>query len=144
MTRGWAHAPARATTSIGTIFGVEPGCRVSPEPPLAAFPAPFAGSGGEFTETPAHPRQIALNFGDMNRENIRSNESGTTLTGLIVLTATVVTAAVVWNTFTSQVTVSTVLSGDEARTIVSMLFDVLYDALAHLLRYMSKASLLVA
>jgi hypothetical protein len=81
----------------------------------------------------------------MDYQHVSHNDAhGTILTGLIVLTATVLTALVVWNVLAPHATMTTVLVGEEARTIVSMLFDVLYDALAHLLRYISKAPALVS
>ena len=61
---------------------------------------------------------------------------GLSLFGLIAIVSVVLTAAVVWLFLTNPVTVATAISDGEISPIVRSLAEVLYQALAGLLKYL--------
>ena len=61
---------------------------------------------------------------------------GLSLFGLIAIVSVVLTAAVVWLFLTNPVTVATAVSDGEISPIVRSLAEVLYQALAGLLKYL--------
>ena len=61
--------------------------------------------------------------------------TGAGLTGLLMLLATAASAALMWRALNGPLTISTVLVGDDARALMSLLFDVLYDAVARIARH---------
>ena len=61
---------------------------------------------------------------------------GLSLFGLIAIVSVVLTAAVVWLFLTNPVTVATAVSEGEISPLVRSLAEVLYQALAGLLKYL--------
>ena len=61
--------------------------------------------------------------------------NGSSLVALVVMTASVIAALMIWTMLTEPLTIATVVSGEEARAIVVGVFNVLYDALEHFLQY---------
>ena len=61
--------------------------------------------------------------------------TGAGLTGLLMLLATAASAALMWRALNGPLAISTVLVGDDARALMSLLFDVLYDAVARIARH---------
>ncbi len=69
--------------------------------------------------------------------------TGAGLTGLLIVLATAASAVLMWRALNGPVTLSTVLVGDDARALMSMLFDVLYDAVAHIVQHFEKGTTLI-
>lgn len=64
--------------------------------------------------------------------------TGAGLTGLLILLATAASAVIMWRALNGPQAISTVLIGDDARALVSLLFDVLYDAVARIAQHLQK------
>jgi hypothetical protein len=69
--------------------------------------------------------------------------TGAGLTGLLMLLATAASAVLMWRALNGPFTISTALIGDDARALMSLLFDVLYDAVARIAQHLEKGSMLI-
>ena len=67
---------------------------------------------------------------------MRFQDVGLSLFGLVAFVSVVLTAAVVWLFLTNPVTVATAINDGEISPLVRSLAEVIYNALAGLLKYL--------